>query len=263
MIQQLLASIGIGSARADTVLTSSRLVVGEPMHGEVQLFGGQVNQRVGQIYVDLMYLREYDDKYHWASFQQWAVSDELELKAGERVSIPFTIHLPQHAPISIEPESPHPWKISRHQLKLRTGLSISWAIDPQDSDHLVIAPNAQQHLLFQALKTLGFSHRATSNSSYHKRLGYGAPIWNTLEFAPVTGEFKGRIDELEVTFQSTGRGLICSMQVDTRQKGLSGLMADALDTDERYVQFPMPQHQNEVAQLASSIRELVQRNMVR
>jgi sporulation-control protein len=263
MIQQVLASIGIGSARADTVLKNSRLEVGGLLQGEVQLTGGQVNQKVGQIYVDLMYLREYDDKYRWASFQQWMVSEELELKASERRAVPFEIRLPDNAPISIEPATPHPWKISRHQVKLRTGLSISWAVDPQDSDPIAIAPNAQQQLLFQALNNLGFSHRATSNSSFHKRLGYGSPIWNTLEFAPTSGEFRGRIDELEITFEPVGRGLMCSMQVDTRKKGLSGMLADAMDTDERYVKFQMPETSSPVSALAVRIRDLVERNILR
>jgi sporulation-control protein len=263
MIQQLLASIGIGSARADTVLKSSKLVVGGFLEGEVQLSGGQVQQKVGQIYVDLMYLREHDDKYHWASLQQWLVSDELELKAGERRTIPFDIRLPDDAPISINPTSPHPWKISRHQLKLRTGLSIAWAIDPQDSDHIVIEPNEQQRLLFQAMNQLGLSHRATSNSSYHKRLGYGSPIWNTLEFAPTSGEFRGRIDELEITFEPVGRSLMCLMQVDTRKKGLSGMLADAMDTDERYVKFQMPEASSPVSALAVQIRDLVEHNILR
>ena len=58
MLDKILASFGIGAAKVDARLTSSTVLAGGELKGEIHIQGGSVEQSISQIY---MYLFTY---YH-------------------------------------------------------------------------------------------------------------------------------------------------------------------------------------------------------
>ena len=50
---KMLASVGIGSAKVDTKLEKSSYEAGEQIKGEVEIYGGNVEQQVNAIYLTI------------------------------------------------------------------------------------------------------------------------------------------------------------------------------------------------------------------
>ncbi|WP_199620394.1 sporulation protein [Paenibacillus alkalitolerans] len=225
---RMLASIGIGSAQVDTLLEKQRYQVGEEVRGVVKVRGGNIEQQIDRIYISLMtqYLKEVNDQkvYQNAELGKFSVSEPFKLAPGETKEIPFSFALPQGTPLSV----------GRTPVWLKTGLDIKSAVDPTDDDKIEVAPNAAMQTVFDAVSGLGFQLRK-ADCEYAPRFGYGS-FAQEFEFYPVSGPFRGKLDELEVIFTpSPAGGLEVLMQIDRRARGLGSLFAEAMDMDETFV----------------------------
>ncbi|XEC95406.1 sporulation protein [Paenibacillus tarimensis] len=225
---RMLASIGIGSAQVDTLLEKTRYQVGEEVLGTVKVRGGNVEQQIDRIYISVMtnYLKEVNDRkvYQNAEVGKFSVTEPFTLAPGETKEIPFSFVLPTGTPLTL----------GRTPVWLKTGLDIKSAVDPKDDDRIEVAPNAAMQTVFDAVSALGFQLRK-ADCEYAPRFGYGS-FAQEFEFYPVSGPFRGKLDELEVIFTSaSGEGLEVLLQIDRRARGLGSLFAEALDMDESFV----------------------------
>ncbi|WP_274361827.1 sporulation protein [Paenibacillus thermotolerans] len=226
---RMLASIGIGAAQVDTLLDKQRYAIGEEVRGIVKLRGGNVDQHINTIYISVMtqYAKEIDDRkvYNTGEVGRFLVTDPFTLAAGEVKEIPFSFLLPSGTPLSV----------GRTPIWLKTGLDISSSVDPTDDDRIEVSPSAEMRTVLDAVSELGFQLRK-ADCEYAPRLGYGA-FAQELEYYPVSGPFRGKLDELEVIFvpNRSGGPLEVLLQIDRRVRGLASLFSEAMDLDESFV----------------------------
>lgn len=229
--KKMLASVGIGNAKVDTVLDTAQVPVGGDISGIVYIEGGQVDQQVDRIYLFIKseYVREHDDRKvrETATITKFLLTDRFTLRAGERKEVPFRFTLPEYTPITLR--SSGVW--------VETGLDIPSAADATDRDALNVTPSDEIQIALDAIELLGFRLREVTND-YAPRLGGPLSFVQEFEYVPTT-KFRGRLDELEVLFRQQNGDLELMLEVDRRARGLGGFFSEAMGTDESLVRLSL------------------------
>jgi sporulation-control protein len=249
---KVFASVGIGAASVDTKLEKDTYMPGETVQGVVEIKGGKVEQQIDEIYLSLntTYLKESDDrKYNvTATIDRFRLTTPFTIRSNERKEIPFTFQLPYDTPLSI----------GRSKVWVTTGLDIKGGVDPSDKDYLKVIPNQLMTAVFNAVDNLGFRIREADCEEAPRRLRGRLPFVQEFEFVPTSGLFRGKLDELEVVFLSSGNGTLDLMfQVDRRAKGLSGLFSEAMGMDETNVRLTVSNA--DIPNLQQKIQSVIQR----
>lgn len=121
---------------------------------------------------------------------------------------------------------------------VHTGLDIKRSIDPSDRDYIQVLPNALLNSVLESVNQLGFKARHIECEELPYRLRKQIPFAQEFEFVPVSGEYYGKLDELELLIlPNTYDRLEIIMEVDRKSRGLAGLFAEALDLDEKVIRF--------------------------
>lgn len=231
MFKKLLATVGIGAATVDARLYEDSLIPGAMLNGEVHIIGGDVSQEIDDIYlyVATQYQREVEDTRvtEECVLMKYRLSERFNLHSKEEKVIPFLFQLPYETPLTL-----------RHQsVYLRTGLDISLAIDPKDTDYLEVRPHPLMQMVLDALENLGFQLYKV-DCEYSPRLGGRYPFVQEFEFRPI-GKYRGRLDEVEVIFSLSADELDVLLEIDKRARGFGGFLQEAFDIDERYARFQL------------------------
>ncbi|AZU63025.1 sporulation protein [Neobacillus mesonae] len=229
---KVFASVGIGAATVDTKLEKETYMPGETVKGIVEIRGGKIDQQIDEIYLSLntTYLRESDDRKYSVNttIDRFRLTTPFQIGKNERTDIPFTFQLPFDTPLSI----------GRSKVWVTTDLDIKGGVDPSDKDYIKVVPNSLMTAIFNAIDTLGFRIREADCEEAPRRMRGRLPFVQEFEFVPVSGPFRGRLDELEVVFfPSAHGGLEIMFQVDRKARGLAGLFSEALGTDETNVRL--------------------------
>lgn len=249
---KVFASVGIGSAKVDTRLEKDRVIPGEEVRGIVQVRGGSIEQQIDDIYLSLhtTYIKESDDKKYTATAQidRFRLTQSFQIKANETKEIPFTFRLPLEMPLSM----------GRTKIWVSTGLDIKNAVDPSDKDYLTVLPNPLMEGILNAVSDLGFRLREAECEQAPRHLRRNLPFVQEFEFVPVSGPFRGRLDELELVFHPNNENEIeVLMQVDRRARGLGGFLSEAMGMDETYVRMNI--HASDLPSLKQKIQSAVER----
>ncbi|MET3196283.1 sporulation protein [Gottfriedia sp. OAE603] len=223
--------LGIGGTRIDTKLEKTEYQAGERVKGELHIKGGKVKQELESVFLHVMtdYEVESNDKtYHQnGTLQKVIVSVDRVINASEEVVIPFFFTLSENTPVSLHKS--HIW--------IKTHLEIDKAVDQYDADGIQVIPSIGLKTVIQALQEEGFVLRESENK---KKFG---KIIQEFEFYPMNGEFRGKLDELEVNYLSFDKTVDIVLQVDRKAKGLTGLFSDSLGTDEINVRISFSKEQ--------------------
>lgn len=248
---RMMASVGIGSAKVDTRLESNEVEPGGLMKGVVVIRGGSVEQEVGQIYLYLVadYIAEVNDTKvrRTAEVGQFRIGEPFTIKPGEVREFPFSATAPLHLPVTT----------GSNGVYLKTGLDISNAVDPSDADRVEVRPHPYVRTVLDAVSSLGFRLRKVATEEVRRgRL----PFMQEFEFAP-SGEFRGSLDELELSFAVDPDGVDILMQVDRRARGLSSMFAEAMGGDESFIRLRMEgaQLRRGPAAVADELRAIIRR----
>ncbi|WP_166689190.1 sporulation protein [Bacillus albus] len=228
MFQKFLASVGIGNAKVDTVLEKDEYIVGEEIHGKVHITGGSVSQQIESIYLTLStsYVREVDDKKVTTTYdlERVRLTEPFSVELNEKKEIPFSFNMPL--------------TLGMKTVWVHTGLDIKRSIDPSDRDYIQVLPNALLNSVLESVNQLGFKARHIECEELPYRLRKQVPFAQEFEFVPVSGEYYGKLDELELLIlPSAYDRLEIIMEVDRKSRGLAGLFAEALDLDEKVIRF--------------------------
>lgn len=230
-VSKLLASVGIGSATVDTKLQRSQLVPGETVEGIVEVKGGNIAQDIDGLYLTLFttYERSANDNRitEQIAIGRYQLTPSFGIQPNEVKQFPFSFQLPVDTPVTI----------GKTNVWVQTGLDIKNAIDPSDRDHIEIVPTPLASGIFAALETLGFRMRSANCEEAKGFFRNHRPFVQEFEFSPVSGEYRQRLDELEVVFLPQSEGYKVIMEVDRRARGFSGLLAEAMDKDETKISF--------------------------
>ncbi|MFJ7747892.1 sporulation protein [Peribacillus sp. NPDC097295] len=245
MLKKLLSSIGMGSAKVDTKLYKTNFIPGELLEGIVEIQGGQVEQRIDEVYLSVFcnYTIESDDGNHEndAVLGKYKLLDSFVINPNESKSIPFSISIPNDVPITT----------GKTNVWLQTGLDISMSIDPQDRDYIEIQPHPLVNAFLLSVKSLGFRLRKTEAKKAPGYLRGRLPFAQEFEFVPTSGPFRGRLDELEAVFFISEDRVDAIIQVD--KKG--GYLAEMFDMDESHVRFSYGT--SDVPRLKELLNELI------
>lgn len=228
MLNRILASFGIGSAKVDAKLSNNHVRIGEDLKGEIHIKGGSVEQSISQIYMYLFtyYYREgnNNETLHKEVLATFRVSDTIDIYPGKEKVIPFQLSVPYHTPISF----------NKQKVYLSTGLDIERAVDPKDLDPVIVHPDPLMEVIFRQMDNLGFRHTYDSGkcipaSHIHRAL----PFVQEFEYKP-QGIFRDRLDKIELIFDVHESGMDILIQVDKRANNIMGIFAETLNLDEEH-----------------------------
>lgn len=252
IFNKIFSSIGIGSARVDAKLTKDQFKVGEEVQGIVEVVGGNTEQQIDEIYLSLMttYIKESNDRKfnQQATINKVKIVEPFKIGVNEKREFPFTFVLPLDTPVTL----------GQTRVWLHTGLDIKNAVDPSDKDYLTISPSPLVAGVLNAVYDLGFSLRKVDCEAAPYRLRGRLPFIQEFEFVPTSGQYRGRLDELELVFfpQSSSQ-LEVMMQVDRRARGLGSLLAEALEMDETNVRFTV--HSSDLPAIREQLTSIINR----
>ncbi|TKC19577.1 sporulation protein [Robertmurraya kyonggiensis] len=229
---KVFASVGIGAAKVDTKLERETVAPGEEIRGVVEIQGGNIEQTIDSIYLTIhtTYIKERDDKKYTnvGQVDKFKLTEPFTIHANERKEIPIAFRIPSDTPLTI----------GRTKVWVTTGLDIKNAVDPSDKDFIKVVPNRLMEAVLNGVSDLGFRLREADCEEAPYRLRRRLPFVQEFEFVPVSGLYRGRLDELELVFFPTSSDdMEILLQVDRRARGLASLFAEALEMDETNVRF--------------------------
>lgn len=248
IFNKVLASVGVGNAKVDTKLNSAAFVAGETISGVTEIVGGNVSQSVESIYIKVYttYEREANDNKYTDSvaISSYKINDPFIIEKGEKKVIPFSFILPQNTPVTM----------GKTKVWLQTGLDIKNAVDPGDKDMIEIRPNAFIQSGLMAAQNLGLKLRKVDCEEAPRAYKGISQFVQEFEFVPTSGPFRGRFDEVELTFIPRGSDQFeLLIQVDRKVRGLGSLFSEALNMDESYIRLMLTKA--DLASLESRLRQ--------
>ncbi|KAA0942086.1 sporulation protein [Sporosarcina sp. ANT_H38] len=247
---KVLGSFGIGGAKVDTKLERSEYTAGENMNGQVEVYGGKVDQQVDSIYLTVYttYIRESDDKKYTdvASLIRHKINEPFTIGAGETKSIPFSMVLPVETPITF----------GNTRVWVGTGLDIKNAVDAEDKDYIDVRPTKIAARILGEMEQLGFKLRKAECEQASRKMRSRHPFVQEFEFIPTSGVFRGRLDELDVVFLSQSeQSADLLLEVDRKARGFGGFLAEALEMDESQIRLSVTTQ--DLPNLAEKLKQVI------
>jgi len=163
MFERLFSSIGIGSAKVNTVLYQGKIERGKEVKGEVHVFGGKFEQTISEIYihVDTEFHRFDDEMTEFRDITEpileIKITDPVVVKPHEEKMIPFTFTLPFYTPVTFRDQKIH----------IQTELDINYFSHPIETHDFDVVDPLVDHILNYLTKH-GFSHSSKSGLCRHK-----------------------------------------------------------------------------------------------
>lgn len=242
MFDKFLSKVGIGAAKLDTVLSNPEVMRGEFLTGEIRMVGGKTAQKINKVYLELYsnyqieYENDHGDEHESTSsfvLHRLNIAEAFTLEAGEEAIWDFEIEVPLYTPITMD--HPNVW--------LRTGLDVSWAWDPKDNDAVCVLADPASERVLAAAEALGFEHAHASGRCFQMPNPYGAPFVQEFVFHG-RGKMANRVEELEMLIAADNEQAEIVMEVDRRNHGMGGWIADAMDLDEHKLKFSLGHEQD-------------------
>ncbi|MEZ9710917.1 sporulation protein [Vibrio breoganii] len=231
--KKTLASLGIGSAKVDSVLQQETLIPGDPVRVVIHVYGGATEQHIDHIDLKLCcrYITEREERQPHSEgalkrrMPQNYVLDKWELPYS------FTIHPSEERTFEIELTVPFntPLTIGDSKVWLETALDIDLAIDPTDKDMLTVRPDPVMDKIFSELEELGLRIRQVECEAAK---GFEMPFVQEFEFVPTTGLFHGTWREVEIIAYRDEQHLQLWFEIDRQKKGFDGLLSNLLGSSE-------------------------------
>ncbi len=255
-LSKALSKVGIGAAKIDAVLDQTQVVPGQEVTGVLNITGGKVEQVINKIDLDVYSNYLVEEEYqedgedhtriieHDGRINSVDVEQNFTIGPGENKQIPFSFILNENAPLSLGKSTS--W--------LHTNLDIDFALDKTDKDYLEVVPNELQAATLDAIIQLGFEMYDAECEGIHRDHDH-LPFIQEFEFKAANGEFRGRLDELELVMQQNGDVLMVYLEIDRKARGLSGFIAHVFDNDETQVCFSVTEP--DVEYIAATIYGLV------
>ncbi len=218
MFKKFLSRIGIGAAKIDLVLDKDVVVMGEVVNGKIHISGGEVEQAIGEISVDLKVKSVYkkgDNSFNFNDVVVRAkVVDGFVIAPNDEKEFPFTFKIPEYIPVS---------SVNTKYYFL-TNLDIKEALDAKDYDYITVLPSGLMKNFLDGFKELGFVPKAESYTGQYQIIDFRPTSW-----------LAGKLDELVFNFQPahTQQEISGHFEVDKKGGGLTGWLADELDLDEK------------------------------
>lgn len=208
MFKKLFASMGIGSAKVNTLLQTNRVTAGDVLRGEVVVTGGSVAQDIGYITVVLMTQVEVehgDNSEHTQAHPivHVPVTGRFSIRENEERRFPFQITIHPETPITDFSEIHRGGHLhNKTHVWVHTELDIQGGVDASDRDYLLVQPTPPMHRFHHALQNAGYFLTAAdvergqlTGSGFYSTIG----CYQELEYRPSYGN-RFSVREVEVSF---------------------------------------------------------------
>lgn len=233
LFKKTLASLGIGSAKVDSILQQEVLVPGDVVRVVIHVYGGATEQHIDHVDLKLCcrYISEREERQpHTEGPLKRKVPLNYVLDKWQ-LPYSFTIHPGEERTFEIEMNVPHntPVTIGDSKVWLETALDIDLAIDPKDKDMLTVKPDVVMDRIFSELEELGLRIRKVECEAAK---GFAMPFVQEFEFVPTTGPFHGTWRELEIMAYRDEQQLQLWFEIDRQKKGVGGLLSNLLGSSD-------------------------------
>lgn len=246
MFKSLLKKIGFGNATVDARLRGGAVAQGGTLEGDVYIKGADDATPIDELYLRVVteYTRESGDNTirENCTLAEQKVFDRITIQAGEEKNVPFAIQLPFETPVTT---------IGSHKVYLQTKLETSAIFDPNDTDQIEVAPHPHTEHVLAAIQNLGFQLFKV-DCEYTPRFGGRFPFVQEFEFKP-SGEFRGRLDELEAYLKPNAQGIEVVFQVDRR----GGMFSEFFGTDESFAATNLSAADLQSPNLPATLRNVI------
>jgi sporulation-control protein len=176
------------------------------------------------------------------------VSEKHIISPNEKKEIPFSISLPLSTPLTQ----------GKTRVWIHTGLDIKNAIDPTDKDYIEVLPLPVMKAVISSVQELGFRTREIECQEAPRYLRGAQAFVQEFEFVPVSGAYRGRLDELEIVFIIKSESEIdLYLQIDRKARGLGSFLAEAMEMDERNVKLSVSQ--SDLPSMTKKLDEVIRR----
>ncbi|MFB6152034.1 MAG: sporulation protein [Haloarculaceae archaeon] len=157
MFENVLASVRIGAAAVDTRLDQSVVAPGETFSAQVVVDGGEVDQDIEGIELELKTRREVEDARRPYEIDSYHVTDSFTIHEDEREVFDVEWRLHPETPVTTVDA-----RYNRAEVWIDTDLAIDRAIDADDTDYLDVGPTAPVEAMLDAVAAAGYSlHEVT------------------------------------------------------------------------------------------------------
>ena len=243
MLKKILASVGIGKAKVDTILLTDVLRAGENFDIEVIITGGDVEQELQAIELAVMaqvkaesQVGEEEVEYNKNMvLQHWHQPLDIIVQPGEVITQQFTLPLHSEVPATTL------FGQSISKCWLQTGLDIKMGIDGSDKDPLHIEPSDTQLAVLDYISQQGYRlFKVDIEQGGVRGNGFAShlPCYQEYEFKPESRSFFGA-KELEVTFVDNGEETGVLIEIDRAFVG-DGYLSVSIPNDCRTIDDVAP-----------------------
>lgn len=249
--KRMLSSVGIGSAKVDTVLERDKYSPGELMEGVVKIKGGSTEQQIDGLYFSVQCTYEavvkmpdfeFDEEDEGffiddeeaseqevtktAVLEKFKLKDSMAIGPGDEEEIPISFTLPWKTPLTM----------GKTKVWLRTGLDIQKGLDAGDRDYIEVVPDGRVAALFDALGELGFELTEAECEAVPSKWR-GVPFAQEFEFKAGRGEFRGQINELEIVCYPGEFDVEVHMEIDRKTRGIASFFSEMMGKGEEKTRF--------------------------
>lgn len=245
---KVLASVGIGSAKVDTILEKDTYTQGETVKGIVHVQGGSVKQDIHDITLTIKSEYKSETSENEVYFE-WVIDQHLMVKQftiepNDYKEFPFSFELPFNTPVSLD----------KTRVWVETDLGIDKALDQEDKDLILVKPTPLVNSILSTVQALGFKLREVE-CVQSKILNAGKhPIVQEFEFIPSTNSFRGILDELEVSMlQHSADEVELFIEVDRKVRGFGSFIAEEFGMDESTIRLTVTSETNNLQNQLYSI----------
>ncbi|MFB6206209.1 MAG: sporulation protein [Haloglomus sp.] len=241
-MKKVLATVGIGNATVDTVLSSETVRPGETVDAEIRIEGGNAEQEVRHIDLEFETYYHTEDGRREGTVDTVRLSDGFTIEPDESRSIPADLQVPWTTPLTL----------GGVDVWLETELDVA-GVDPEDRDYLDVQPTDRMQAVFDAAESLGLSLRTAKNEEVP---GFGRGRFvQEFEFRASGGQFAGDLDEIELVFDPGPDRFTVAVEVDRR----GGLLSEMADADERKDSFSV--ETADAGAVERDLRQVIERNI--
>ncbi len=210
MLNKLLAKVGIGSAKVDTVLKNTTLTQGDMVEGIVHIQGGKVDQDINKVTISVMTRAKAvrisdgeEETYHTSmAIGKIQVDQPMKVEAQQKYEIPFSLKLPSETPITSIASGKNESKVW-----IYTDLDIESGFDSGDRDYLTILPHPAVEMMINRFLAGGFTFKKVDvEKGYLKTPSFSSSsgIYQEVEMRPASAgifNWSSRtINEVELSF---------------------------------------------------------------
>ena len=219
------SAFGVGATKIDTIVHTKNIVPGKRIEGICKIKGGNIEQYINDITIGVYtnYIQEVDDKIvnKTQRIQEHVINIDKNILPNEVYEVEFSFILYKRVPVTMH----------KSKVWISTYLDIKSGVDSSDRDYINVSPNEYMENTIKAISELGFSLREVENEHCPAKLNKFNFV-QEFEFVPTRGNYRNRLDELELVFIPTNTHVDILLEVDRKARGLMSFLSESMGLDE-------------------------------